>query len=122
MTDREEKGLGGVNTNNTGNSLPTYEKEPDARHHEGVASTPKEEAWATRNGLSVQSFQKRDYGRGIIELDRSMKSRHLHMIAIGETVPSSPASSPTGSADAGLQADRSVLASSSARAVPWPRV
>ena len=82
MSDHEEKGIGGTNTNN---SLPNYEKDPAGHHHhEGVAAIPKEEGWATRNGLNLKSFQKRDYGRGIIELDRSMKTRHLHMIAIGE--------------------------------------
>ena len=28
----------------------------------------------------------RDYGHGIVELDRSMKPRHLHMIAIGGSI------------------------------------
>ncbi|KAI1104794.1 amino-acid permease inda1 [Jackrogersella minutella] len=42
--------------------------------------------WATRNGLSLDSFKKRDYGTGIVELDRSMKPRHLHMIAIGGSI------------------------------------
>lgn len=38
----------------------------------------------TRNGLNFESFKKRSSGDGIVELDRSMKKRHLHMIAIGE--------------------------------------
>lgn len=42
--------------------------------------------WATRNGLNLESFKKRDYGTGIVELDRSMKPRHLHMIAIGGSI------------------------------------
>ncbi|KAI8957617.1 amino-acid permease inda1 [Daldinia sp. FL1419] len=42
--------------------------------------------WATRNGLNFDSFKKRDYGTGIVELDRSMKPRHLHMIAIGGSI------------------------------------
>jgi len=81
MSDQEEKGLRGANTNST---LPTYEKDAAAGHHEGMAPTSKQESWVTRNGLNAQSFQKREYGRGIIELDRSMKTRHLHMIAIGK--------------------------------------
>ncbi|KAI0171717.1 amino-acid permease inda1 [Hypoxylon sp. FL1284] len=42
--------------------------------------------WATRNGLNLDSFKMRDYGTGIVELDRSMKPRHLHMIAIGGSI------------------------------------
>jgi amino acid permease len=38
----------------------------------------------TRNGLNWESFKMRDYGHGIVELDRTMKKRHLHMIAIGK--------------------------------------
>ncbi|KAI0545355.1 amino acid permease/ SLC12A domain-containing protein [Xylaria curta] len=40
----------------------------------------------TRNGLNLDSFKMRDYGQGIVELDRSMKPRHLHMIAIGGSI------------------------------------
>ncbi|KAI0515169.1 amino acid permease/ SLC12A domain-containing protein [Xylaria bambusicola] len=40
----------------------------------------------TRNGLNMESFKMRDYGHGIVELDRSMKPRHLHMIAIGGSI------------------------------------
>ncbi len=51
--------------------------------HAGVAEVPREEDWMTRNGLNLKSFQKRHYGTGIVELQRSMKQRHLSMIAIG---------------------------------------
>ncbi|KAI1419597.1 amino acid permease/ SLC12A domain-containing protein [Xylaria sp. FL1777] len=40
----------------------------------------------TRNGLNMESFKMRDYGHGIVELDRTMKPRHLHMIAIGGSI------------------------------------
>lgn len=40
----------------------------------------------TRLGLSLDSFKPRAYGHGIVELDRSMKGRHLHMIAIGGSI------------------------------------
>jgi yeast amino acid transporter len=52
-------------------------------HHEGAI---RSENWLTRNGLNLESFKKRDYGKGIVELDRSMKPRHLHMIAIGGSI------------------------------------
>jgi amino acid transporter len=45
-----------------------------------------DESWATRNGLTIESFKCKEYGRGIIELDRRMKTRHLHMIAIGGSI------------------------------------
>lgn len=44
------------------------------------------ESWATRNGLNLESFKMRHYGRGIVEMDRTMKSRHLNMIAIGGSI------------------------------------
>lgn len=46
----------------------------------------KNESFMTRNGLNASSFKKRDYGKGIVELDRRMKPRHLHMIAIGGSI------------------------------------
>lgn len=46
-----------------------------------------ETAW-TRNGVTVASFGKRHYGRGTVELDRKLKSRHLTMIAIGGSIGS----------------------------------
>jgi hypothetical protein len=40
----------------------------------------------TKYGLNLNSFKVRHYGRGIVELDRTMKTRHLHMIAIGGSI------------------------------------
>ncbi|KAI1343733.1 amino-acid permease inda1 [Xylariaceae sp. FL0016] len=56
---------------------------PGYQNPEGAA---RAEDWATRNGLNLESFKKRDYGAGVVELDRSMKPRHLHMIAIGGSI------------------------------------
>ncbi|KYK61659.1 Amino-acid permease inda1 [Drechmeria coniospora] len=50
-----------------------------------AATFQDEDKW-TRNGLNLKSFQKRHYGRGIVELDRAIKTRHLHMIAIGGSI------------------------------------
>lgn len=44
-----------------------------------------EEFW-TKYGLSWQSFQKKHYGKGVVELDRVMKPRHMQMIAIGGAI------------------------------------
>lgn len=54
--------------------------------HKTVADAVAEEPLMTRLGLSLDSFKPRDYGRGIVEMDRSMKGRHLHMIAIGGSI------------------------------------
>lgn len=50
----------------------------------GYAEAVRSENWVTRNGLNAESFQMRSYGVGLVELDRSMKKRHLQMIAIGK--------------------------------------
>jgi yeast amino acid transporter len=62
-----------------GYSAPAHEH----GHQEGAV---RSENWFTRNGLNLESFKKRDYGHGLVELDRSMKPRHLHMIAIGGSI------------------------------------
>jgi hypothetical protein len=41
-------------------------------------------SWATRNGLNFASFTAHeDSASGTVELERTMKPRHLNMIAIG---------------------------------------
>lgn len=54
-----------------------------AGHQDGAV---RSDNFLTRNGLNLDSFKKRDYGHGIVELDRSMKPRHLQMIAIGGSI------------------------------------
>ncbi|KAJ4394839.1 Amino-acid permease inda1 [Gnomoniopsis smithogilvyi] len=44
-----------------------------------------EDSWATRNGLNLTSFKKKESGADI-ELERPMKTRHLHMISIGGSI------------------------------------
>jgi amino acid transporter len=64
-----------------GSVLPAYD---------GDAKTAREkEDWRTRNGLNLRSFGRRPVevgGRATDQLDRTMKSRHLHMIAIGGSI------------------------------------
>jgi yeast amino acid transporter len=67
--------------------IPAYQSnvtETDKHHQEG--GVIRADKWATRNGVNLESFKMRDYGHGIVELDRSMKPRHLHMIAIGGSI------------------------------------
>lgn len=45
-----------------------------------------DEPFLTRSGLNIDSFKCKHYGYGFVELDRAMKGRHLHMIAIGGSI------------------------------------
>jgi hypothetical protein len=54
---------------------------PGVLSHGGAV---RDKNFYTRNGLNMESFKMRSYGEGIVELDRSMKKRHLSMIAIGK--------------------------------------
>jgi amino acid transporter len=85
---REEKGLVGVPNEPIPipkDSLPVYDSNSSSDHQVLEAQVPRED-FMTRNGLNLKSFQKRDYGTGVVELDRSMRPRHLHMIAIGGSI------------------------------------
>jgi len=69
---------------------PSLEKgTADRRPSAGDGYVPanlREEDFRTRNGLNLKSFQRRDWGTRDSELDRSMKKRHLNMIAIGGSI------------------------------------
>ncbi|KAK3360918.1 amino acid permease/ SLC12A domain-containing protein [Lasiosphaeria ovina] len=82
MSSSEEKGQVAV-----GSLTPEKEVPPAFEDHtnQGSLETSQED-FMTRNGLNLRSFQKRSYGEGIVQLDRSMKKRHLHMIAIGGSI------------------------------------
>lgn len=75
-----------VHTGTPSGGLPPVSGKAVTAYGEGALShgaAERDENFYTRNGLNFESFKPRDYGRGIVELDRTMKSRHLHMIAIG---------------------------------------
>ncbi|KAL6706837.1 Amino-acid permease inda1 [Coniothyrium glycines] len=61
---------------------PTVESDT----HEVTGEWRDQESFATRNGLNLQSFQRRPKGGPLVVLDKSMKTRHLHMIAIGGSI------------------------------------
>lgn len=67
-----------VSSSPTG-AAPAYDVSSDHGEH-----WRKEEDFMTRNGLNLKSFKRRPAGR--VELDKSMKPRHLHMIAIGGSI------------------------------------
>ncbi|KAL8397237.1 hypothetical protein RB594_004088 [Gaeumannomyces avenae] len=67
-------------------ALPTYGGKSEDVGAVDHAAPHREENWYTRNGLNFESFKKRSMGESIVELDRTMKARHLHMIAIGGSI------------------------------------
>lgn len=50
------------------------------------AGPERDSNFFTRNGLNLESFKPKHYGSGLVELERPMKARHLHMIAIGGSI------------------------------------
>ncbi|KAF9692358.1 hypothetical protein EKO04_009354 [Ascochyta lentis] len=74
--------------------VPVDEKAPHGHAHPTVSSQEGEynsewreqEDFMTRNGLNLKSFQRRPKGGPMVVLDKSMKTRHLHMIAIGGSI------------------------------------
>ncbi|KAH7320266.1 amino-acid permease inda1 [Stachybotrys elegans] len=64
--------------------VPAYETKDSAAS--GEVDAYRQEDFMTRNGLNLESFKPAHYGLGIVELERSMKPRHLHMIAIGGSI------------------------------------
>ncbi|KAJ8114848.1 hypothetical protein OPT61_g3364 [Boeremia exigua] len=72
---------------------PVEEKAPQGVAQPTVSSQDEyngewreQEDFMTRNGLNLQSFQRRPKGGPMVVLDKSMKTRHLHMIAIGGSI------------------------------------
>ncbi|KAF6843905.1 amino-acid permease inda1 [Colletotrichum musicola] len=78
-----------VNTDPRAGGVPPVVAKAEHAYADGEltrGAAIRDENFYTRNGLNWESFKCRDYGRGIVELDRTMKSRHLHMIAIGGSI------------------------------------
>ncbi|KAJ4306799.1 Amino-acid permease inda1 [Collariella sp. IMI 366227] len=75
----EEKGSGRL--------TPEKEAAPAFGSTSEVIRTRDQEGFFTRNGLNLSSFKKRDIGDASVEsLDRSLKTRHMHMISIGGSI------------------------------------
>lgn len=79
----EEKGNGGLSTpEKEVVGVPAYQ----ATTTDAGQARDHEDFW-TRNGLNLRSFQKREYGTSLLDsLDRTLKSRHMHMISIGGSI------------------------------------
>ncbi|KAK5651219.1 hypothetical protein OQA88_12726 [Cercophora sp. LCS_1] len=72
-----------------GRGVSTPEKEAPPAFESGTATRVQHrdnEDFYTRNGLNLKSFQRRSDGDITDSLDRTMKTRHLHMIAIGGSI------------------------------------
>jgi amino acid transporter len=65
----------------TSHANPTVASDPDTS-----GEWRDQEDFMTRNGLNLKSFQRRPKGGPLTVLDKSMKTRHLHMIAIGGSI------------------------------------
>jgi amino acid transporter len=57
----------------------------EERPHD-VGEDWRQESFMTRNGMNLTSFKRRPAGGSIVVLDKKMKTRHLHMIAIGGSI------------------------------------
>jgi amino acid transporter len=53
---------------------------------EQPAEWREQESFMTRNGLNLESFKRRPNAGSMVAFDKSMKTRHLHMIAIGGSI------------------------------------
>ncbi|KAK1834582.1 amino acid permease/ SLC12A domain-containing protein [Podospora conica] len=82
MSSQEEKGHAPSTPENE--KPPAFEQGPGEVGHQAR----DDEDFYTRNGLNLKSFQRRPEASADITetLDRTMKSRHLHMIAIGGSI------------------------------------
>ncbi len=78
-------GKDGVVASEKGDYVPEYEGTSQVLPKEASASH-SEESFLTRTGLTIDSFKPKHYGEGIVELERPLKGRHLHMIAIGGSI------------------------------------
>lgn len=78
-------GKDGVIASEKGDHMAEYEGTSQVLPKE-AGTAYSEESFMTRNGLTIDSFKRKHYGEGIVELDRPLKARHLHMIAIGGSI------------------------------------
>ncbi|KAL1956608.1 hypothetical protein VTO42DRAFT_6955 [Malbranchea cinnamomea] len=76
----------GIDTSNA-NNLPAYtNEEADKVIHEGTVEGQAQLSFWTRMGCTVESFKRRTNVDKHNQLNQTLKSRHLHMIAIGGSI------------------------------------
>ncbi|EEH35018.1 amino-acid permease inda1 [Paracoccidioides lutzii Pb01] len=66
--------------------LPAYDETPSAPVHEGTVEGQAQLSFWTRMGCTSESFKKRTLADKHNQLNQTLKSRHLHMIAIGGSI------------------------------------
>ncbi|KAL2870199.1 amino acid permease/ SLC12A domain-containing protein [Aspergillus lucknowensis] len=76
--------MGAEGTKKEAPDVETGPAPPPAYVQDGQIQSFEEEDFLTRNGLNFKSFQRRKADH--VELNRSMKTRHMHMIAIGGSI------------------------------------
>ncbi|KJZ74493.1 Amino-acid permease inda1 [Hirsutella minnesotensis 3608] len=86
MSDRESAVASGADAGEKGLVGRSVSSGGEPKQSTAYVNTYKDEPFWTRIGLSWRSVQMRHYGRGVVEMDRSIKTRHLHMIAIGSSI------------------------------------
>ncbi|EAS27306.3 amino acid permease [Coccidioides immitis RS] len=79
--DKSEKGI--VVAGNDQSNLPAYESSEDAR--DAIENQEQLGFW-TRMGCTPESFKQRTLADKHNQLNRTLKGRHLHMIAIGGSI------------------------------------
>lgn len=84
MADLNEKGLPIADDSTKGGVIT-----PPAYSNEKTYDTADDDlspSWATRNGLNMESFKRRKKADETNQLNQTLKTRHLHMIAIGGSI------------------------------------
>ena len=71
---------------NTNDSRGTPPIATDGSNSYAINNEKDQLGFWTRNGLTLESFKRRTAVDNAVQLDHTMKSRHLHMIAIGGSI------------------------------------
>lgn len=82
--DKSDK-EGHIVSDDSGPNLPVY-TDKDEVIHEGTADEQAKLGFWTRMGCTRESFQRRTAADKHNQLNQTLKSRHLHMIAIGGSI------------------------------------
>jgi amino acid transporter len=83
-SDMNEKGVKmGEITPESGSTPPPY---ADKEHKYDDFHSMERPSFMTRNGLNLESFKRRRLADENNQLNQTLKTRHLHMIAIGGSI------------------------------------
>lgn len=99
--------------------VPAYLPKPDLDYGETFEEAQSKTSFATRLGITPQSFKRRTLADAHNQLNQTLKSRHLHMIAIGGSIPFPPHASDPSLIHASRQHWGRSLRGFRRRAQPW---